>query len=78
MRVQAEYDRKIWEHVGILLAHDAGKVALRKSDLNFSGMHQSFGGGLALYMGKDVVFRMAVALAGGEGVHPYFGVANFL
>jgi hypothetical protein len=41
-------------------------------------MHHSFGGGIALYLGKDVIFRMAVALGGGEGVHPYFGIANFL
>lgn len=93
MTVQAEYDRKLCEectlckdgiirtvcgHLGLVLAYDAGKVALRKSDLDFSGMHQSFGGGIAIYLGKDVIFRMAVALGGGEGVHPYFGVANFL
>lgn len=93
MTVQAEYDRKLCEacapckagtirtvcsHLGLLVAYDAGKVALRKSDLDFSGMHQSFGGGIAIYMGKDVVFRMAVALGGGEGSHPYFGIANFL
>jgi hypothetical protein len=93
MTVQAEYDRKLCEectpckdgiirtvcsHLGLVLAYDAGKVALRKSDLDFSGMHQSFGGGIAIYLGKDVIFRMAVALGGGEGVHPYFGIANFL
>jgi hypothetical protein len=93
MMVQAEYDRKLCDecapckqgtiravctHLGLVLAYDAGKVALRNSDLDFSGMRQSFGGGIAIYLGKDVVFRMAVALGGGEGVHPYFGVANFL
>jgi hypothetical protein len=93
MTVQAEYDRKLCEacapckagtirtvcsHLGLLVAYDAGKVALRKSDLDFSDMHQSFGGGISIYLGKDVIFRMAVALGGGEGVHPYFGVANFL
>jgi hypothetical protein len=41
-------------------------------------MHQSYGVGICIYLGKDVVFKMAVALGGGEGVHPYFGVANFL
>jgi hypothetical protein len=68
MTVQAEYDRKLCEectpckdgiirtvcsHLGLVLAYDAGKVALRKSDLDFSGMHQSFGGGIAIYLGKD-------------------------
>lgn len=93
MMVQAEYDRRlcrecnvckdgiirtVCSHLGLLVAYDAGKVALRKSDLDFSGMHQSFGGGVAIYLGKDVVFRMAVALGGGEGSHPYFNVGNFI
>jgi hypothetical protein len=93
MTVQAEYDRKMCEacepckpgiirtvcsHLGLLLAYDAGKVAFRKSDLDFSGMHQSFGGGISIYLGKDVIFRMAVALGGGEGTHPYFNVGNFI
>jgi hypothetical protein len=38
----------------------------------------SFGGGIAIYLGKDVIFRMAVALGGGEGVHGYFRIAHFL
>jgi hypothetical protein len=91
--VQAEYDRKVCEaclickdgiirtvctHLGVVVAYDAGKVALRKNDLNFSDLRQGFGGGVAIYLGKDIIFRMAVALGGGEGVHPYFGIANFL
>jgi hypothetical protein len=93
MTVQAEYDRKLCEacepcrkgmirtvctHMGLVLAYDAGKVALRKSDLDFSGMHHSFGGGISIYLGKDIIFRMAVGLGGGEGTHPYFGINNFL
>jgi len=93
MTVKAEYDRKlcaecapckeglirtVCSHLGLVLAYDAGKVASRNSDLDFAGMHQSFGGGVAIYLGKDVIFRMAVALGGGEGVHPYFGIANFI
>ena len=35
-------------------------------------MHQSFGAGVSIYLGKDVIFRMVVALGGGEGIHPYF------
>ena len=61
-----------------MLDYDAGKVAQDRSDLDFSGMHQSFGGGVSIYLGKDVVFKMAVGLGGGEGTHPYFNVANLL
>jgi hypothetical protein len=93
MTVQAEYDRKMCEkctpckegivrtvcsHLGLLVAYDAGKVALRRSDLDFSNMRQSFGGGVAIYLGKDVIFRMAVALGGGEGTHPYFVIPSVL
>jgi hypothetical protein len=93
MTVQAEYDRKMCDacepckkgivrtvcsHLGLLVAYDAGKVALRNSDLDFSDMHQSFGGGISIYLGKDVIFRMAVALGGGEGTHSYFVIPNSL
>jgi hypothetical protein len=93
MMVQVEYDRRLCQeckpcgqgtlrtvctHLGLLVAYDAGKVALRKSDLDFSEMRQSFGGGFAIYLADRVVFRVAVALGGGEGAHPYFGIADFL
>jgi hypothetical protein len=70
--------RTVCSHLGLVLDYDAGKVALSRSDLDFAGMHQSFGGGVSIYLGKDVVFRMAVGLGGGEGTHPYFNIANFL
>lgn len=93
LTVKAEYDRKMCEacepckpgiirtvctHLGLLLAYDAGQVALHRSDFDISQMHQSFGGGVSIYLGKDVIFRMAVALGGGEGTHPYFNVGNFI
>src|SRR5216684_1747135 len=76
--VQAEYDRRIKGPVGLLVFYDAGKVALTHSDINFSNMHQGFGGGLAFFMAGKVVFRAYVGLGGGEGAHPYFGIANFI
>jgi len=76
--VQEEFDRRIKGPVGIMLFYDAGKVALAHSDINFSNMHQGFGGGLAFFMAGKVVFRAYVGLGGGEGAHPYFGVANFI
>jgi hypothetical protein len=84
MMVQAECDLRIrsWAYkyvgIGVMATYDAGKVTLQKSDLNFSGMRQSFGGGLVFYLADKLVFRAAVALGGGEGAHPFFGVNNFL
>jgi hypothetical protein len=76
--VQAEYDRRIVGPVGFLVFYDAGKVALARSDLNFSNLHQGYGGGLSFFLGGKIVFRAYVGLGGGEGAHPYFGIANFL
>ena len=76
--VQTEYDRRIIGPIGILAFYDAGKVTIARSDLNFSNLHQGFGGGLAFFLAGKVVFRAYVGLGGGEGAHPYFGIANFL
>jgi hypothetical protein len=76
--VQAECDRRIAGPVGLLVFYDAGKVAFAHSDINFNNMHQGFGGGLAFFMAGKVVFRAYVGLGGGEGAHPYFGIANFI
>ena len=76
--VQTEYDRRIIGPIGILAFYDAGKVTVARSDLNFSNLHQGFGGGLAFFLAGKVVFRAYVGLGGGEGAHPYFGIANFL
>jgi hypothetical protein len=76
--VQTEYDRRIIGPVGFLLFYDAGKVTVARSDLNFTDLHQGFGGGLSFFLAGKVVFRMYVGLGGGEGAHPYFGVANFI
>lgn len=76
--LQTEFDRRIIGPVGLLLFYDAGKVTLARSDLNFSNLHQGFGGGLSFFLAGKVVFRAYVGLGGGEGAHPYFGIANFL
>src|SRR5215467_949586 len=76
--VQTEYDRRLIGPVGVLAFYDAGKVAFARSDLNFTNMRQGFGGGLSFFLAGKVVFRAYVGLGGGEGAHPYFGVANFL
>jgi hypothetical protein len=76
--VQTEYNRRLIGPVGLLLFHDAGKATLARSDLNFTHLHQGFGGGLSFFLGGKIVFRAYVGLGGGEGAHPYFGIANFL
>lgn len=72
--VQEEFDRRIRGPVGLLLFYDAGKVTFTHSDINFSNMHQGFGGGHAFFTAGKVVFRAYVGLGGGEGAHPFFGL----
>lgn len=76
--LQTEYDRRIVGPVGLLAFYDAGKVTFARGDLNFTNLHQGFGGGLSFFLAGKVVFRAYVGLGGGEGAHPYFGIANFL
>lgn len=70
--------RTVCSHLGLVLGYDAGQVALNRSGFDFAKMRQSYDSGISIYLGKDVIFRMAVGFGGGEGRHPYFNVANFL
>ncbi len=72
--IQAQYERRIWNVFGILAFYDTGKVANRKSDINFSDLRHSFGGGVNVWLGAKVVFRAYVGLGSGEGTHPFFGI----
>lgn len=91
--VQAQYNRKmcavcnpcktglirtVCGHLGLFAGYGAGEVALTRNDFDFSTMRQSYGSGISIYLGKDVIFRVAVGFGGGEGAHPYFNIANFL
>lgn len=66
------------KHLGFLADYQAGQVELRQSAFDFSQMRQSFGAGIAIYLGKDVVFYSGAALGGGEGTHTYFNIPSFL
>ena len=75
--MQAEYNHRLWKYLGGFAFYDAGKVTLLKSDLNFSGMRQSYGLGVSFWMNGMVLFKIYVGLGSGKGPHPYFGIPNF-
>ncbi len=75
--MQAEYNHRLWKYLGGFVFYDAGKTTLLKSDLNFSGMRQSYGLGVSFWMNDMVLFKMYVGLGSGKGPHPYFGIPNF-
>jgi hypothetical protein len=67
---QAEYDKRIYSAFGGMAFYDAGRVA--------SGdFRHSFGFGGTVWLEGRVVFRAYAGLGSGEGVHPFFAIANF-
>jgi len=75
--MQAEYNHRLWKYLGAYAFYDAGKVALRTGDLNFSNLRQSYGVGVSFWMNDLVLFKMYVGLGSGAGAHPYFGIPSF-
>jgi hypothetical protein len=70
---QADYERAIRDPIGVLFFYDVGKVALQRSDLDFSHMRHSFGIGLTLRAGGLPVLKLYYAWGGKEGAHTTFG-----
>jgi hypothetical protein len=68
--------RSVAGALGIMGFYDAGEVALRASDLNFSKVRQSFGFGLTFWSGEKVWFRAYVGLGSGEGLHNFVGLSD--
>jgi hypothetical protein len=67
--LQAEYTHPIWGPLAVLGFYDTGRVAMRTSDIGFSGMHHSFGAGLAIQVGSAPVLKFYYSWGGGEGSH---------
>ena len=74
---QAEYNHRFYKYLGGFLFYDAGKVALRRSDIDFTNLRQSYGFGVSFWMNDLVLFKIYVGLGSGQGVHPFFGIPNF-
>jgi hypothetical protein len=74
--IQVQFERRIKGPIGFMVFYDTGKVAVRKSDIDFSNMRHSFGAGLTFWTGEKVVFRAYVGLGSGEGRHNFFGVPD--
>ena len=74
MAFEVEFNRRIWKPLGIMAFYDTGQVAAQASDLSFTRMRHSFGGGLTLWSATKVVFRAYVGFGGGEGTHTFVGI----
>ena len=67
MVLQGEYAWDIWPFLNAVLFYEAGKVAPRASDLDFSGLRRDYGFGVRLGSTRSVALRTDVAFGSGEG-----------
>jgi hypothetical protein len=74
MLLEAQWDRRLWKVLGIMVFGDTGKVAMQRGDLDFAGLRHSVGGGLTIWSASRVVFRAYVGFGGGEGRHTFYGI----
>lgn len=69
--LSAEYRWEIWSGLDAALFYDAGKVALRRSDLDFSDLESAYGFGFRFNTDNGVVFRVDAAFGSRDGKHLY-------
>jgi hypothetical protein len=67
--LQGEYRWEIWSGLEGALFYDAGKVANRRGDLDFSDLERDYGFGFRFNTDNGVVFRVDAALGSRDGKH---------
>ena len=69
MLMQAEYRWEIWSAFEAALFVDAGKVTMRREDLNFKNLERDYGFGFRFNTDNGVVFRIDAAFGSRDGKH---------
>ena len=69
MLLQAEYRVPVWGPVDASVFVDAGKVAARRADLNFTDLKRDYGFAVSLMRGPNTMARTEFGFGGGEGMH---------
>ncbi|HXW07410.1 MAG TPA: BamA/TamA family outer membrane protein [Vicinamibacterales bacterium] len=67
--VQAEYRWELWSGLDAALFYDAGKVATRRSDLDFEDLQSDYGFGFRFNTNEAVVLRVDAAFGSRDGNH---------
>jgi outer membrane protein assembly factor BamA len=73
---QAEYRWEIWSGFDGALFYDTGKVADRRSDLNFKDLESDYGIGFRFNTNNGVMFRVDAAFGSPDGNHLYIVVGG--
>lgn len=67
--LQGEYRWEIWAGLEAALFYDAGKVAMRRSDLDFGSLERDYGFGFRFNTDNGVVMRVDAAFGSRDGKH---------
>ncbi|MCA1659739.1 MAG: BamA/TamA family outer membrane protein, partial [Verrucomicrobiaceae bacterium] len=67
--LQAEYRWELWSGLDAALFYDAGKVAMRRSDLNFNRLQDDYGVGFRFNTATGVIMRVDAAFGSPDGRH---------
>jgi hypothetical protein len=67
--LQAEYRWEIWSGLDGAFFYDAGKVALRRSNLNLKDLEDDYGFGFRFNTANGVILRVDAAFGSREGKH---------
>jgi outer membrane protein assembly factor BamA len=73
--LQGEYRWEIWSGLDAALFVDAGKVALRRADLDFDDLEHDYGFGFRFNTDNAIIFRVDAAFGSRDGkrLHVVFG-----
>jgi hypothetical protein len=74
--MQAEYRWEIWSGLEGALFYDAGKVAMRRSDLGFRDLEDNYGFGFRFNTASAVVLRVDAAFGSRDGKHLHLALGG--
>jgi hypothetical protein len=69
MLLQGEYRFEVWSGLDAALFYDAGKVALRRRDLDFKDLESNYGFGFRFNTDDGTILRIDTALGSRDGAH---------
>lgn len=69
MLLQGEYRFEVWSGLDAALFYDAGKVALRRRDLDFKDLESNYGFGFRFNTDHGTILRIDTALGSRDGAH---------
>ena len=68
---QTEYRFEVWSGFDAALFYDAGKVTLRRSDLNFKDLEHDYGFGFRFNTDNGTILRIDAGFGSSDGKHLY-------